>query len=287
MQGKIAIGSRCPYYLDLDMMAVVETTDSSRVIPLGAQPLLNIAGTDFYVEINSQSLIEVGDPSNIISFTDMTDMGSHYTMCYHLEYKNWPCQLDDPKKSINITIPPLAVLDPEGMARKYNTDVDGLLGKADIEFLNPNYEGFLARISGQLPHIDIAGHDYIIDIDKRELRLQGNSDCRLGFADFEEGAPWDDFSYRFMYDTSLQRAVPDIAQAAHATIVVVEIPGLFRVDPVGLARKSGYSDSHYIREYPIEKNLAASIRSIDGKDLLDGTTETDRPSKNRKRGQRL
>lgn len=290
MESKIFINVSCPYHVDLDMMAVVETADGSNVVPLGSQPVLNIMGTGFYVEIHSQSLIEVNDPSNIISFHDMTDHGSHYTMCYHLRYKNWPCELDNPADSLNITIPQLVVLDPEGMARKYHVELEDIKGRRDIEFLNPNYEGFLARISGELPLIDIAGERYVIDMERQELRLSRDGSCRLTFTDLEAGSPLeDDFSYRFLYDTKLRRATSytDSSSDSASSIVVVELPDLSRLDPVGAARKNGYKDDYYIREHPIEKNPKAVIRDLEGRILLDGIPETKIRNRQEKKGRRL
>ncbi|QRY55575.1 hypothetical protein [Sphingobacterium siyangense] len=290
MESKIFINVRCPYHVDLGRMAVVETADSTHAIPLGAQPVLNIMGTGFYVEINSQSLIEVNDPSNIISFLDMTDCGSHYTMCYHPRYKNWPCALDDPGESFNITIPHLVVLDPEGMAKKYHVGPDDIRGRKDIEFLNPNYEGFLARISGALPQIDIAGEAYVVNLQKKELQLVQDCSHTLMMRDFEAGSPLeDDFSYRFLYDTMRREAVPYMGRLADndSGLVVVELPDLFKLDPVGAARIAGYKDDHYIREHPIEKNLRAVIRNLDGRVLPDGMMETSKSRKLGKKRRRL
>ncbi|WP_333627474.1 hypothetical protein [Sphingobacterium siyangense] len=289
MESKIFINVGCPYHVDLDMMAIVETADSNNVIPLGPQPVLNIMGTGFYVEINSQSLIEVNDPSNIISFQDMADYGSHYTMCYHIGYKNWPCALDDPKESVNITIPQLIALDPEGMAKKYHVGLDDLKGRKDIEFLNPNYEGFLSRVSGTLPHIDIAGDVYIVDLQMKELRLLQDNSCRLMMRDFEAGSPLkNDFSYRFLYDTVRREPVTYMGMpSANESIVVVELPDLFKLDPVGVARIAGYKDDHYIREYPIENSLKAIIRDLKGVALFSKVAESCKGNRQGKKGWRL
>ncbi len=287
MGNRISLGATSPYNIDLDIMAVTDKESGSKVADLGQQPIFNIAGTDFYVEIYSQSLIEVGDPRNFLPIRDMVDTGDHYEFPYHSGYKGWPTQLDDPRESIDVKVPYLIVLDPEGIARKHNISVEELKGKKDIEFLNPNYEGFLSRISGELPTIDIAGDEYFVDLENKLLRLKTGEGQKLAFKDMQRGCPLSDaFSYRFAYDPENRKLVA-LESASHKDAVMVNLPTEVKLDPVGLARQLGYSDEHYIRDYPIEKKLLAEIRMIKKAPLSESISDSVKKKQQRKKGHGL
>ena len=243
---------------------VVEGANRSIVIALKDLPFHEIEGTQFYVEVNSQALIERENPANIILFRELRDHGTHYSMCYHPGYKNCPCELDPPEESVDITIPPLIVLAPQGMAKKYGVDVESLANRTDLELLNPNYQGFLERVSGKLPEIDINGERFIVDLQHGELRLIDHPELTLRFKDFEPGFFDDDFSYRFFYDPG-QRAVISGEEAARSTkgnILKVELPLTIQLDPVWIARSLGREDKAFIRDYPVQKDLKASVEEI-------------------------
>ncbi|MCV9932892.1 hypothetical protein OIU80_11410 [Flavobacterium sp. LS1R47] len=285
MKNEISIATGCKFHIDSNAQAIVETANPSNTIPLERLPTHEIEGTTFYVVINSQALIETTNLTNTISFHDMKDHGTHYSMCYHSEYKNFPCQLDAVEDTININIPPLLLLDSEGMTKKYGVTIESLKNKTDLEFLNPNYEGFMERVAGILPHIDIAGQDFIIDLNLKELRLAEDPFIKLEFKDFEIGSFDGDFAYHFLYDTKLQKLV---GNESSKDVIQVELPNLLYLDPVGLARRNGHEDSAYIRDYPIEKNLKATTYTspLDVKKHFNKQT-FDSDVSPRKRGKRL
>ncbi|WP_277014324.1 hypothetical protein [Flavobacterium lindanitolerans] len=284
MENRISLGAKSRYSLDLETLEIIENDGKLKVSELKEQPIFTIAGTDFYVEIYSQTLIEVADPKNYLPVRDMTDMGDRYKFLYHPTYKNWPCELDDPKESFDVEVPYLIKLDPEGIARKHNIDPKELKGRKDIEFLNPNYQGFLARRAGKLPAIDIAGEQYFVDLENRQLVLKENAFHQLKFEDFQEGCPLsDDFSYRFAYDRQSRKVIASgDLQAKQA--IIVELPYKVSLDPVGLARQLGFSDDHYIREYPIEKHLVAKVSNIKGANIPNEVDNSERKIRNRKKG---
>jgi hypothetical protein len=54
----------------------------------------------------------------------------------------------------------MVVLDPVGMAAKYNLPLDSLDRKTDYDIIVDN-ELVQKRLNGFLPVIDIAGHDFL------------------------------------------------------------------------------------------------------------------------------
>ena len=99
-------------------------------------PVHTIEGTDFLVDIDKRSLIQVDDHNNTIDFIDLQDKGTHYEMLYDLRDKNSPPgigPMDD--QMIDVKIPPMVVLDPAGVADKYGLTVDELKGKADLDIM--------------------------------------------------------------------------------------------------------------------------------------------------------
>ncbi|WP_293299830.1 hypothetical protein [Pedobacter sp. UBA4863] len=262
MENRIDIGYKGLFYIDMDFGKVIAHADPSNIIALEKLPLHEIKGTKSYIEINSQSLIEKEDPSNIILFSDMRDHGTHYTMCYHPGYRNWPCELDPPAESSTITIPPLTVLDPEGMAKKYGVSIESLKAMTDLELLNPNYNGFLERVSGKLPEIDINGERFIVDLQNGELRSVEDQKCVLLIKDLEPGFLDNDFSYSFRYDPIKRGVINNDMPVSNKQIIKVALPPTIELDPVWVARSMGLPDKEFIRDYPIKKELKARVERL-------------------------
>lgn len=85
-------------------------------------PIVDIAGTAFYVDVLHEELRQKDDPHNRISFNEFDQEGDGYTFLYDKQRRNVPDKPD--LKHMEpwlewVTIPALMELDPEGIALKY------------------------------------------------------------------------------------------------------------------------------------------------------------------------
>lgn len=86
-------------------------------------PVVDIAGTAFYVDVLHDQLQQQDDPHNTIPFGVFDQEGDGYTFLYDSRIKNTPdkANLQHLEEGMQwVTIPALMELDPEGIALKYD-----------------------------------------------------------------------------------------------------------------------------------------------------------------------
>ena len=222
-------------------------------------PIVNIEGTPFLVDVEKSELRQADSPANTISFHDMGDEGTHYTFNYDRAKRGLPPLSKPPSEDIvGINIPQMVSLDPEGMARKYGLTVEELRGKNDFDII-VDQQLLAERLSGKLPTINIAGNDFIIDLQFNELRLKNNVGNRISLINMDVSS--DGERLCFFYNPTVKHIVqinPTIIVLPD-DVVFIEIPNEFTLDPVGANRQYGLSDTTLLRKYPLQKNLEAKV----------------------------
>ena len=113
------------------------------------------------------------------------------------------------------------------------------------------------RLSGKLPHIDLAGTDFTIDWRLRQLRETEQPWKHISFENLDIGEE----GYLCFYNTqSHEIFIPeeDITEMPE-NVVVLEIPNELKLDPVALARDLGIDETELLAEHPIQMNLTAKV----------------------------
>jgi hypothetical protein len=222
------------------------------------QPVFTIEGTDFYVDIDQQVLVQIENVDNRISFINhMQDFGTHYQLLYDKEAAGAKQQVFDPKQIVTISVPPLTQLDPEGMAGKYGLPISQLCGKTDFEVM-VDQDLLAKRMVGALPEIEICGEKYFVDLRLNELRHE-NFSPQINLKQLDLSP--DGESYLAFYHPLLKQI---IAADQHLTsipegLVRIEIPNELKLDPVGAARKYGLEEKDVLRLFPIRQKLEARV----------------------------
>jgi hypothetical protein len=119
------------------------------------------------------------------------------------------------------------------------------------------------RLAGKLPHIDINGTDFTIDLRLRELRDRESPWNSIDLTDLEPQLDGDGPS--FFYDTkkhSLYELDGNLTELPE-NVVLVELPNEYILDPVAAARSVGYSDDRFLGEYPIQQYLIAVVTRLE------------------------
>jgi hypothetical protein len=234
-------------------------------------PIYPIDGTNFLVDIDRQELRQVDQPANVISFVkDMTDMGTYYILPYDRAEKNYPYHSYFKQEVIEVAIPSLTVLDPEGMSEKFGCTVDQLKGKDDFDvFVKP--ELLAERKRGNLPLLWINGHEFVVDVKKNELRpLDGlTSPIPMRIFNFaDDGSKYQDY-----YHTVDRKLVEiDLTMTAlPANVMQIRIPNVLFLDPVGVANRFSIDENFLLRRYPIQKQLKAELIPLEQTHLLNLT----------------
>ena len=90
-------------------------------------PIVDIAGTAFYVDVLHEQLRQKDNPENRISFNVFDQDGDGYTFLYDGKRKNVPGSREQMEDGFQwVTLPALMELDPEGIALKYHIPLEVL-----------------------------------------------------------------------------------------------------------------------------------------------------------------
>jgi len=223
-------------------------------------PKIKIEGAEFFVDVDWQRLTDMRDMLNDIYFFDLKDHGTHYSFSYDPQKRNIA---DSNSGGITVEIPQMVNLDPVGMAERYGCDLDSLTGKTDYEII-VNQDLVKRREMGELPVIEIEGYSFIVDIrmgclrPKDDLQTAGIAFDTIPSIDIEDG-----FQYLyFAYDPKRHKCVALDERTITAIpegVVVVEIPTVPQLDPIGFAREYGLDQIRTLREYPPIANMKSKL----------------------------
>lgn len=222
-------------------------------------PILTIEGADFVVDVVHQELRELDNPLNTISFLEMKDNGTHYSLNYDPTEKNLPGLF---KQSIVVDIPQMVQLDPEGMAAHHGISVEEVKSKTDFDIIvNKHLVALREKVT--LPIIDIAGHPFFVDLRLDSLRPKDDfTTTGIQFSDIDHCLLEDERVYQITYNPDT-RTYADIdfekITAIPKDIIVVEIPFQPTLDPVGYARKYGLDAREILRAHPPVADMKAKI----------------------------
>nr|WP_315240038.1 hypothetical protein [uncultured Flavobacterium sp.] len=222
-------------------------------------PTINIEGTEFIVDVIKLELREKSDLKNTIPFEDMRDVGDGYTFEYSLKNKNIPGLFD--RESTTVRIPEFVMLDPIGMADKYNHSVDGIKGKSDFDLM-VNQETYDMRVNkGILPTVDIAGHTFYVDIRMDKLRPKDDFLSNgIVFSDIETYYDLEKRTYTIPYNPKTREfQEPDYLNIKELPkdLIAVRFPSERLLDRIGWNRKYGFEIRHGLVRNGLKLQFAA------------------------------
>lgn len=221
-------------------------------------PVIQIEGTEFFVDVNKLELSQKGNPRNSISIFHMRDLGDGYEFSYGLQEKNIP-HLYSSNKRITVKIPELVKLDPEGMAAKYN--IADVTGRSDFDLM-VDQDALRKRIRlGQLPTVDIAGHTFYADA--RIDLLRPKDDYTTMGIRFSEIAHYFD-EQKNCYIIPYNPATHQFQELDYDTIteypkelLAVEFPHEYTLDPIGWNRANGFDETQNLKKAGLKLQFEA------------------------------
>ncbi|WP_299568426.1 hypothetical protein [uncultured Pedobacter sp.] len=213
--------------------------DTSRALPE-----FEIAGTTFLVDVEKLELREKYDFKNTIPILQaMRETENGYQFLYHLPSRNVPNFLERVQGNadfIEVTLPPLVSIDPEGMSKKYGLTVAEIKDKSDFEVM-VDQQALYERLNGRLTTIDIAGHIFYVDHRLEKLRPKDDFGSKgITFDELDDYIS-DEGTFLIPYNPDTRQLQPignDIV-ALPSDVVLVEIPSPYVMDRLGFNRKIG------------------------------------------------
>lgn len=125
-------------------------------------------------------------------------------------------------------------------------------------------EATARRLSGELPHIDIAGTDFTVDWRLREMRETAEPWKHISFKDFDMSD--DGLNYVFFYDTENHTLFDfnELVTEMPQNVIIAEIPNEYGLDPVALARECELGEAGLLAHNPVVLKHSANLKPITG-----------------------
>lgn len=222
-------------------------------------PTINIEGTDFVVDVSKLELREEACQINTIQFEEMHNVGDGYTFEYNLKDKNLPSMFGN--ESITVKISEFVILDPIGMANKYNHSVDEIKGKSDLELMVDQQVYDMRANKGILPSIVIAGHTFYVDIRMDKLRPKDDFLSNgIVFSDIEKYYDDGKRTYTIPYNPKTHEfQEPDYLNLKELPkdLIAVEFPSERLLDRIGWNRKYGLEITNGVVRYGLKLQFKA------------------------------
>lgn len=134
--------------------------------------------------------------------------------------------------------------------------------------MNSTTEDLLqSRLDGHLPVIDIADKNFEVVWKERLLQPESGPYLDLDNMALDENG----LNYLCFYNlvTQSQVLIPGNITRLPADIVLLKIPNELYLDPIGVARDYGQSDTFLLNLYPIRPNLKAEVIPIEQSGLVE------------------
>jgi len=249
-------------------------------------PNVNIEGTEFLFDIDEIVLIERTNPKNRIYFHSMKDCWDHYEFLYsavtkkfHSEHSRNSCQVfgeplvprnDGPP--IKVRIPSIGALDPSGMCRKYGCTQEDLIYKTDFEIM-VNQTMFNKRVAGIPMTVDFPGRTFEVDVANNCLRpVDSIGDTLYLNGLYPFYSVEDDVYYLYYNMTECRFENPFLDGSWDRTPgrIVVEVPILSDLDPIGWNMAFGYAASYGLLYRDIQMSYTARVVPWEEHDIAIG-----------------
>ncbi len=230
-------------------------TDATRVLPTHT-----IQWTEFLVDVNQLELREKNNPQNVISLRDMDEKPINgYEFWYSSKSKGLTTYAEEGANLISI--PDFSLLDPIGMAKKYNVAEDKMKEMSDFKLMvNQDVVDKIAN-KGIMPTIDIAGHPFYIDLSNDKLIPKNDIWSRgIIFSELKHYKQKDQsFIIPYNNKTHTFQEVSLNAKEIPENLIIVQIPSKRNLDPIYQNKISNFNSSDFLKKNGVHLRFEAKV----------------------------
>lgn len=234
--------------------------------------ILAIGAIPFIIDGDQQKLIQYNNKENIVNFGDLQKHEGYYTAKFNKINGKLivePLILGNPNDNlIEVTIPGTILAVPAELPEEVKLSLNGISQKKEWGFYLGD-EDLAQRLSGVLPHIDLAGSDFTVDWRLKELRETAQPWNSISLRDMDMSDDGTTYMTFYNTETHLILEADQFLFELPENVILLEIPNEILLDPVAVARSYGFNDTDMMLTYPIQKKLSAKITSITETGLAD------------------
>jgi hypothetical protein len=227
------------------------------IIAFGAIP--------FVIDREKQEFRQFNRPDNIIRFNELTEKDGYYSARFDTNagYLSTARLVTDTQDDhlLEVFLPAPILHSPESMTDDFKHDLNTSSKIEEWGFYLSGRDTAL-RLSGMLPHIDLAGTDFTIDWRLKELRETELPWKNINLRNMEMSDSGEEYLCFFNTETH-ELFVPDenlFELPDH--VVVLEIPYEIKLDPVAVAREYGIGETDLLTDHPFQMHLAARVTPL-------------------------
>lgn len=222
-------------------------------------------GIPFLVDIQNNCLQEKNNPNNRVRFMETMDIGTGYDIIFDRKIKNHGVRIEmHTNRFVPLHIPYLKDLDPVGAMLKYNTTLDGLKNKSDLDLILTQPE-VTERLRRGYAEIKIGEEQYKLVIAKNSYLVSLHNPERIIYLSHLKRSETKN-GWEIFYDPERKKVFsreeslfndPYYFQQAPKELQILLIPSFYVMDPIGLSLAYDRSTTTFLLAFPIHKNLTA------------------------------
>jgi hypothetical protein len=255
-------------------------------------PILVIREVPFIIDPYKRQLIRFNDPEKIISLDELKFNNGFYFFDFDTITFKPAIDLRGPEamadRFTSVTIPATIIDAPAKLLKDIQDDMNRRSQALSWGF-HLGDKNVALRLSGVLPHIDLAGTDFTVDWRLRQMRKTELPWKNISFDDFEMDDCGDKYLCFFNTQTHELYMPPEDLMELPEHIVVLEIPNELDLDPIAVAREYGSDLYELLIEHPIAENLTAKVSPLSETGLpamIENNIRTQQNSINEKQNRR-
>ncbi len=219
----------------------------------------------FIIDTVKRELVQFNKRDNIIPFADLKEEEGYYSAKFDKSRNKisseWPESGKHDDHILNMRIPAPVLDAPGSLTPEFIQDLNSLSQHKEWGFYLADNDTTL-RLSGKLPHIDLAGTDFTIDWRLRELRETELPWKNISLRDMEMSDSGEEYLCFYHTETHELFEVDENLFELPENVVVLEIPYEVKLDPVAVARQYGIGETDLLFEHPFQMNLSAKVTHL-------------------------
>jgi hypothetical protein len=224
-----------------------------------------IGSVPFIINNEKQELIRFDHHDRTIPFGKLHHKDGYYALKFDtLEFR--PAidmrkfgDLED--RFLDVKIPQQIIESPQAILAPVRDDLNLHSQKNNWGFYIGDEKTAL-RLSGVLPHIDLAGTDFTVDWRLKELRETELPWNNISLAGMEMSDSGEEYLCFYNIETHELFEPDEKLLEIPENVVVLEIPYEIKLDPVAVARESGFADTELLMTHPIHDKLSAKVTPL-------------------------
>lgn len=227
------------------------------IIAFGAIP--------FVIDREKHEFRQFNRPDNIIKFEDLKKEEGYYSASFnknanYLSIARLKLSPDN-EDHLDVSLPAPIIDSPELLTDNFKHDLNISSNHQEWGFYLSDHATAL-RLSGMLPHIDLAGTDFTIDWRLKQLRETEEPWKNISLKEMEMSDSGEEYLCFFHTETHELFEPDENLFDLPDKVVVLEIPYEIKLDPVAVAREYGIGETDLLTDHPFQMKLVAKVTPL-------------------------